>query len=48
VSSGFIVDVCFDDVIMIKVVSNMKEVYEVSRNSISIYFRNGRENRSGL
>lgn len=29
-------------------VSNMKEVYEVSRDSISIYFRNERENKSGL
>lgn len=48
-SSGFIVDkyACFDDVIMIKVVSDMKEVYEVARNSISMYFRSERENRSG-
>lgn len=38
----------FDDLIMTKVVSNMKEVYEVARDSISIYFRNERENRSGL
>lgn len=29
-------------------VTNMKKVYEVKRDSVSIYFRNERENRSGL